>query len=552
MLETITRDYIGYGNLYNGLFLCFMIVVLYLAWLTTCISPLDYRIWVSQIFSYDTHRLVQVHNVSRPNRRHMFWRSPITVNSSPHISTLVIVQRPADVNYPYTRNVPFNFFDEPDTENPDAEQQTQIIDYISDTIETQYFETGPEEAPVITLANSPAEDSNRWRALAEIVQQAHVRHFGSTNDSTTQEQSSNIFPTGSTNANSTTGAPLPSSTTSQTSFSSNHPNLNIMSTNNDISNEEDISVKLKHPDDSIKTVKTKLSTNVSTFKNQSFGDDALNTKLIFQGKSLTDEARTLKYYGFFDECVVHYVTERSENSTEESINIRLKHLDDRIVSAQFQPSVTVGDFKKLHFAQELEAGKVIRLIFQGQLLRNDSRTLTSYGIVEQSVIHVHIGQRAYRQEGTTQQSSTAQNVTDPVELFANPHLVVTGIAWLDSALLAILSSILFIVRWAEADDVLVENDHSLLARGCRWLRSSIRFCTNLIAFMIVPQENNVEMQHQFGTFFNFFVFVKIFLIIAISFFFPQVVDMKTIFLISIISGFALLFLWANRPRPRAA
>lgn len=108
----------------------------------------------------------------------------------------------------------------------------------------------------------------------------------------------------------------------------------------------------------------------------------------------------------------------------------------------------------MHFAQELEAGKVIRLIFQGQLLRNDSRTLTSYGIVEQSVIHVHIGQRAYRQEGTTQQSSTAQNVTDPVELFANPHLVVTGIAWLDSALLAILSSILFIVRWAEAGNFL--------------------------------------------------------------------------------------------------
>lgn len=39
-----------------------------------------------------------------------------------------------------------------------------------------------------------------------------------------------------------------------------------MSTNNDISDEEDISTKLKHPDDSIKTVKTKLSTNVSTFK----------------------------------------------------------------------------------------------------------------------------------------------------------------------------------------------------------------------------------------------------------------------------------------------
>uniref|UniRef100_A0AC34GPN4 Ubiquitin-like domain-containing protein n=1 Tax=Panagrolaimus sp. ES5 TaxID=591445 RepID=A0AC34GPN4_9BILA len=523
---------LGFGNFYHVLFSFFVNIVLYLAWLTTCISPLDYRIWVSQIFSYDTHRLVQVHNVSRPNRRHIFWRSPFTVNSSPHISTLVIVQRPAEVNYPYTRNVPFNFFDEPDTENPDAEQQSQIINYISDTIESQYFENESVDNPVITSLNPPAEDSNRWRALAEIVQQAHFNFKDNTNSNPTN-------------------VPL-SSTTGQTSFSNNHHHHNtVMSANNEASEEEDVNVKLKHPDDSIKTVKTKLSTIVSTFKNQSFGDDATNTKLIFQGKSLTDEAKSLKFYGFFDECVVHYITE-GENSAEETINIRLKHLDDRIIPAQFQPSITVGDFKKSQFAQEIEAGKVIRLIFQGQLLRNDSRTLTSYGIVDQSVIHVHIGQRAYRQEGASQQPSTAQNGTDPVELFANPHLVVTGIAWLDSALLTFLSSILFIVRWAEADDVLEENDHSIPARMCRWLRSFIRLFTSLIAFMIVPQDNDVEMQHQFGTFFNFFVFLKIILIIGISSFFPQVVDMKTIFFISIISGFALLFLWANRPRPRAA
>uniref|UniRef100_A0A914YJD4 ATP synthase F0 subunit 8 n=1 Tax=Panagrolaimus superbus TaxID=310955 RepID=A0A914YJD4_9BILA len=196
MLEIITRDYISYGNLYNVLFLLFVIIVLYLAWLTTCISPLDYRIWVSQIFSYDTHRLVQVHNVSRPNRRHIFWRSPFTVNSSPHISTLVIVQRPAEINYPYTRNVPFNFFDEPDTDNPDTEQQSQIINYISDTIESQYFENDLEDNPVITSPNPPAEDSNRWRALAEIVQQAHIRNSGNTNDSSTEEQPPHTFSTG--------------------------------------------------------------------------------------------------------------------------------------------------------------------------------------------------------------------------------------------------------------------------------------------------------------------------------------------------------------------
>ena len=167
-----------------------------------------------------------------------------------------------------------------------------------------------------------------------------------------------------------------------------------------------------------------------------------------------------------------------------------------------------------NFTEEINNGKFIRLIFQGQLLRNDLRTLASYGIVDSSVVHVQIGQQPYRQEGTTQQSP-AQNTNDPTEIFANPHLVVTGIAWLDSALLTFLSTILMVVRWAEADDVL-EEDNSLLTRISRGLRSAIRYLTNFLAFMFVPQDNDVDVQHQFGVMFNFFVMCKFFLIFKLK------------------------------------
>lgn len=54
-------------------------------------------------------------------------------------------------------------------------------------------------------------------------------------------------------------------------------------------------------------------------------------------------------------------------------------------------------FRK-HFPDSLENGKVVRLIFQGQLLRDDSRTLASYGICDQCAVHCHVGNRPYQQQ----------------------------------------------------------------------------------------------------------------------------------------------------------
>lgn len=51
-----------------------------------------------------------------------------------------------------------------------------------------------------------------------------------------------------------------------------------------------------------------------------------------------------------------------------------------------------------NFSEDLKAGKVIRLIYQGRLLRDDKATISSFGLTDQCVLHCHIGTRPY---GTT-------------------------------------------------------------------------------------------------------------------------------------------------------
>ncbi|KAK6020541.1 hypothetical protein OSTOST_13803, partial [Ostertagia ostertagi] len=61
----------------------------------------------------------------------------------------------------------------------------------------------------------------------------------------------------------------------------------------------------------------------------------------------------------------------------------------------------------VHFGDAVAAGRVVRLIYQGQLLREDSRTLASYGLRDGSVVHCHISNTPYARQAP----STSQPVT---------------------------------------------------------------------------------------------------------------------------------------------
>ncbi|XP_045209478.2 transmembrane and ubiquitin-like domain-containing protein 1 [Mercenaria mercenaria] len=74
------------------------------------------------------------------------------------------------------------------------------------------------------------------------------------------------------------------------------------------------------------------------------------------------------------------------------IRVRIKFLNDtqRLVTAL--ATETIGNFRRRHFSMELSQSKLVRFIFNGQDLRNDSSTLQSYNIGDNSVLHCLVTQ----------------------------------------------------------------------------------------------------------------------------------------------------------------
>uniref|UniRef100_A0A1I7V557 Ubiquitin-like domain-containing protein n=1 Tax=Caenorhabditis tropicalis TaxID=1561998 RepID=A0A1I7V557_9PELO len=77
-----------------------------------------------------------------------------------------------------------------------------------------------------------------------------------------------------------------------------------------------------------------------------------------------------------------------EGPSEGRVLIRLKFLSDTEKDTWARLEDTVATFKAEHFTDL--TNKVIRLIYQGQLLRDETKTLRDYGIQGGCVVHCHI------------------------------------------------------------------------------------------------------------------------------------------------------------------
>ncbi|ESP03051.1 hypothetical protein LOTGIDRAFT_110966 [Lottia gigantea] len=88
----------------------------------------------------------------------------------------------------------------------------------------------------------------------------------------------------------------------------------------------------------------------------------------------------------------------SETTSENQIRVRLKYLNDtqRLVFAR--PLDTIGYFKRTHFPDELAQQKLVRLIYNGQDLRNETSTLQSCNVVDNSVLHCLVTQNIQPQQ----------------------------------------------------------------------------------------------------------------------------------------------------------
>uniref|UniRef100_A0A1E1XSV7 Putative transmembrane and ubiquitin-like domain-containing protein 2 n=1 Tax=Amblyomma sculptum TaxID=1581419 RepID=A0A1E1XSV7_AMBSC len=80
----------------------------------------------------------------------------------------------------------------------------------------------------------------------------------------------------------------------------------------------------------------------------------------------------------------------AEEEQEEGFAVRLKYLNDTERCVRGRPDETVGSFKRRHFAAELASQRLVRLIFNGGQLRDDSARLSSCGLSEGCVVHVHV------------------------------------------------------------------------------------------------------------------------------------------------------------------
>ncbi|KAG5280321.1 hypothetical protein AALO_G00087740 [Alosa alosa] len=84
-------------------------------------------------------------------------------------------------------------------------------------------------------------------------------------------------------------------------------------------------------------------------------------------------------------------TSSSSSATATDITVRLKFLNDTEELAVLGPQATVGLLTSKYFSGK---ERQIKLIFQGQLLRDPNQTLLSLNITHNSVIHCHISQNA--------------------------------------------------------------------------------------------------------------------------------------------------------------
>ncbi|GLG92648.1 Uncharacterized protein GBIM_00276 [Gryllus bimaculatus] len=84
-----------------------------------------------------------------------------------------------------------------------------------------------------------------------------------------------------------------------------------------------------------------------------------------------------------------------------NIRIRLKYLNDDQKLVEGRLEELLGDFKRRHFGIELAADKLVRLIFNGQVLQRDSDTLQSLGLFDNCVVHCLVHQQRTRSSSNT-------------------------------------------------------------------------------------------------------------------------------------------------------
>jgi len=72
---------------------------------------------------------------------------------------------------------------------------------------------------------------------------------------------------------------------------------------------------------------------------------------------------------------------------EDRVTVRLKFLNDTQKDVSASLVENIGQFKRRNFSEEISSNKNVRLIFNGQVLRDETSTLRSCGLFDRCVVH---------------------------------------------------------------------------------------------------------------------------------------------------------------------
>ncbi|KAF7636904.1 Ubiquitin-like domain-containing protein, partial [Meloidogyne graminicola] len=246
------------------------------------------------------------------------------------------------------------------------------------------------------------------------------------------------------------------------------------------------------------------------------------------------------------------------NTSSDSICVKIKFLDDSLKIVYVNKNSTVGEFKRSNFSEDLKAGKVIRLIYQGRLLRDDKATISSFGLTDQCVLHCHIGTRPY---GTTTNNEpigneNAQNSQVPPGpiLRGGSRIIETIFNFHFNFVLAYVASFVRIVwEWSTRHEEGAA-PQGTIASFIFHLRQKVRYCLSVFldiligpAFARQQQQQRLEdNQHNIGNLMALIVFVKFLLLWCFVIVYPQFTDRRSIFFLSMLTSTSGLYFYFSR------
>ncbi|KAI1729409.1 ubiquitin family domain-containing protein [Ditylenchus destructor] len=540
------------------------------AWISTGRAPLNYYVWLVQVVhTVPNRRVIQVFTMSDNNVMLDDGVLPDDTNSVPyegsnHVpesngespsnqTTVIIIQPPSSVTINTTSSGSSN-----DNTGSSAQQPASPNSNTNSSSARHEFELPAEAGEDITQLHRFLRNNtdNAIATAATIALYNRRLH-----ENTSNSQSSGTSPNSpQTSPNQVLVSRVSMSVVSEENPPSrniliSYDNLRPMSTSHNLANSNFMT-------------DTDSGTESETSASSESENAAALTDSIAEGQPETSRTGSAN-------------PENTSTSTElkhrgNGLTIKLKFLDDTHKLAKAWLNTTVGDFKREHFSDSLNNGKVVRLIYQGQLLRDDARSLASYGIHDHCVLHCHIGNRPYaQQQGQAANQSSNNHASDGTPLMGlhgqvhgnattfGARVISTGISWADIVLLATWNVLFYVYNWAQAVD---DNNNSTIdasadptgpttihvigRRMVNNVRRALRLILNClfdptIRMAIVNDDDN---RFNPGALVGLLFALKFTTMWMFVFYFPQFTNPTTIVLLTILTAISSLYFFVNRPQ----